>query len=68
MNAARYRLIHEEDLAHMPPAEVEKYRAERRRFDDEVQRHRAHIREHGWLDVGTKGREVRYYVLPRGRR
>ena len=31
-------------------------------FDREVEAHKAHIREHGWLDVGTKGAESRFRV------
>ncbi len=38
------------------------YRAERAAFDREVELHKAHIALEGWLDVGQKGREVRFAV------
>lgn len=57
-----YRWLSPEEVAALAPAEAARYAAERRAFDREVEAHKAHIRAHGWLDVGTKGAESRFRV------
>lgn len=57
---ARYRLLAPEDVAALTPRERERYAAERAAFDAEVAQHKAHGREHGWIDVGTAGKVVRF--------
>lgn len=62
LTGARYRYLPPEDVAHLPPKDAAEYHRERARFDAEVRQHVAHAREHGWIDVGTKGREVRFAI------
>jgi hypothetical protein len=59
---ARYRFLPPDEVAALTPAERVKYTRERAAFDDEVVAHRLHIEQHGWIDVGTKGRVVRFNV------
>lgn len=63
-----YRHLSVEDMAHLSPSEAAKYAAERRAFDREVEQHKAHIREHGWLDLGAGGRIAVPVVLVQGGR
>jgi hypothetical protein len=71
VSEARYRFLEGSDLAALPDAERAKYQRERVAFDREVAHHVEHGRRHGWIDVGTAGREVRFSIpvalLPRRR-
>lgn len=66
---ARYRHLAADELAALPDAERAKYQRERTAFDREVAHHVEHGRRHGWIDVGTKGKVVRFAIpvtlLPR---
>lgn len=62
MSQSVYRLLTDEEVKALSPKERAVYRSERKRFDAEVARHVRHGQEHGWIDVGTAGREVKYYV------
>lgn len=59
---ARYFVLGAKEQAALSPRDVERYRAHRAEFDAEVEQHKAHAREHGWIDVGLIGRVVRFNV------
>jgi len=61
-NTARYFVLTAEEVAALSPRDQERYAAHRREFDREVEEHKAHAREYGWIDVGTKGKVVRFEV------
>ena len=58
---ARYRHLQADELAALSPAERKAYKAH----------HVEHGQQHGWIDVGTAGHEVRFALpvalLPRRR-
>jgi len=68
---ARYRHLQADELAALSPAERKAYKAHRAAFDREVAHHVEHGQQHGWIDVGTAGHEVRFALpvalLPRRR-
>lgn len=61
-NAARYRYLTGDEQALLEGPALTAYRAQRAEFEREVRWHYAHLMFYGWLDVGTKGRVVRFEV------
>lgn len=64
---ARYRLLSAQEQAALTPLALGIYLAERTTFATEVEQHRRHLCEHGWLDVTpgsaeSGGRGPRYYL------
>jgi hypothetical protein len=64
--SARYRILSPAEEAALSPSEMEVYRAERATFAAEVERHRRHLHEHGWLDLtpgsDSAGTGRRFYL------
>lgn len=65
LHEARYPLpLSAEEQAHLSPAERVANQRKREAFDREVEQHKAHIRDHGWLDVAPQGGRCRAFNVP----
>lgn len=69
MSSRVYRYLSPEEVAALSPADQVAYRREREAFDAEVEEHKRHIAQHGWLNVGVRGRfDVPVVLKPRSSR